>query len=155
MKSQELIALLEATFTERSLGDGMSQRRAHEIDDLRIPFAPGFTRTEDDITDDWRRVSAVDPSCFYDYDDKGWRYYLPAALRNYLLAGEDSLDHDLKFLLLPEESEWSPNDFVERVGLNDTQAKCIARILQHFSSDLDEKEQQQLAKWIEAYGKDV
>jgi hypothetical protein len=160
MNVEDLIRLIEDSFTERALNGGISQRRAHEIDDARMPLAKGVVRLEDDIIDDWRKLPNVDDSIFFDLDELGWRYYLPAVLKNSLLSTY-GIGGDLLFFLLPTRANnderfnhetWSPSDFVACWGFNRAQAHSIAKVLEHFAADFDDVEIMQFKKWQELYG---
>jgi hypothetical protein len=164
MKSEELIYLIEISFHERSLSGGITQKLAWEIDDKRIPLAQGIVRDpKPDIVDDWRKVNSVDDSCFFDFDEKAWKYYLPAALRNAILVERDRiLPSALAFFLLPTSANdgdgfdhqcWSPEKFVKTWGFNQLQAHCIAKVLEYLNAEYDDVEKQQLRKWIELYGR--
>ena len=161
MELRELLHLLESSFADRSLEDGMTERQAQEIDDLRIPLPPEKQRgPESSIKDDWRKLPSVDESCFFEFDNKAWRYYLPIALRAALLSECRDLGTSLKFFLLPGQyvfdtrdyREWSPAEFINTRNFNSSQAHCIAKILQYLDLDLDSEEQIQLQKWLELYG---
>lgn len=163
MERDELITLIESTFTERALNGGMTQKQAWEIDDKRIPLSAGRTRDpRPDVIDDWHKVESVDESCFFEFDEKAWKYYLPAALRNSIRDGDKYLSSSLAFFLLPtaandgdgfDHKSWSPENFVNTRGLNQLQAYCIAKVLEYLDEDYGDVEKTQLKKWVNLYGK--
>jgi hypothetical protein len=165
MKPEELVDLIERSFHERSLNGGMTQRQAWEIDDQRIPLAQGHTRNhQPDITDDWRKVDSIDDTCFFEFHQKAWKYYLPAAFRIAILENKDRiLPSSLAFFLLPttgndgdrfDPHSWSPEVFVKTWGFDTLQAYCITRVLEYLNSGYDDLENLQFKKWIELYGRD-
>ena len=163
MGKEDLIRLIEACFPEKGLNGGISQKQAHEIDDRRIPLAPGVVRNDETIMDDWRKLTSVDDSIFFELDLNGWHYYLPACLRTDLLSGF-GLGDSLMFFLLPTEandderfdhSSWSPSNFIETWEFNKVQANCIANVLNFFRTEFNSAEKMQLKKWLEMYGENA
>lgn len=163
MKPDDLISLIETSFPERPLNGGVTQAQAWEIDDRRIPLSPGLKRDSvPEIIDDWRKVKSVDDSCFFEYEEKAWKFYLPATLRNAILEGDKFLSTYLAFFLLPtaandgggfDHKSWSPETFVKTWGFNQQQAYCISKVLEYLNEDYDDVERMQLQKWIKIYGK--
>lgn len=174
----QLLAALEAAFPSYGLEGGISLRQAYLDDDQWLCDAndPRHQQAyQQDTTDDWRKVSDDDLTAFFDafsvftyLDVRGWRYYLPAAMRHALLHEHASSGYWTYVSLLgnPEprsvadlNARWAPQQVVDWLGWNAEQANFLARWL-HFHHQqrlacegwVDDNETESIATWMQVFG---
>ena len=138
MNANELIHELERAFPARGLDGGVSLRQALLLDDWEDENSPRMRDAyQEDVTHDWRAIPELDlDECFNSFsvftylDDKGWQYYLPAALRRSLKDAESRCEFYTRISLLPgKQSGWDLLAFTKRLALSKEQGRIIAKTL--------------------------
>lgn len=143
--AEDLIQKLEEVFPSYGLDGGVSLRQAL-LDDEWASDNPSKMQEayQADITHDWKAIPAEELDAFFDsfsvftyLDDKGWRYYLPAALRHSLRYPDSNCEFYTRISLLPGGGnrgnglpEWDLNHFVEYLGLSGEQSCIVAKVLE-------------------------
>jgi hypothetical protein len=168
--STDLIRELEEVFPPLSLDGGVSLRQAYLDDDEWVSVDdPRMQQAYDqDVTDDWKKISDQELASFFNsfsvftyLDLKGWRYYLPAAIR-LALRDFDSEAETWTYMSLTQihldcRERMAPQAFIDWLQFDLKQARFITRWLKYCleqkksHQDISPDEEMRVNDWVNTY----
>lgn len=172
MDVEQLIREIEQAFPSRDLDGGISMTQALLDDDYEGDDAAKMSAAyKADVTHDWKEIPIDDIdqlfsgfSVFVYLDQKGWAYYLPAALRASLKHPASLCEFYTRISLLPNDkedramgAEHIVTRFVNWLALTAEQTRAIARtlhLLRERNCDYYDEhtfESQQIDVWVKRY----